>query len=45
MLPQINNTQYEIGRVKPITLVSSQSTVEELEKDRKALGKLEVQGF
>lgn len=39
------DTQYEIRHVKPATLVVSQNTIEELEKDRKASGKSEIPCF
>ena len=38
-------TQYEIKRAHPNTLAISQSTIEELEKDKKASGKSEILGF
>lgn len=39
------DTQYEIRRVNPNTLAISQSTVEELEKDKKASRKAKIPGF
>jgi len=38
-------TQYEIRRAKPITLIVAQYTVEELDNDKKASSKLEILGF